>query len=87
MTKTTFNDIAAGRCDTREHTRSGTSSLVGKSFCRITCPFCHTAVTAYIWSLAGGGKRCPGCGAMHGNYGTTAKVRDLAAVAAAREGR
>ena len=29
----------------------------------IDCPFCDTTVTAYDWSIAGGGKRCD-CGAM-----------------------
>jgi len=33
--------------------------------CLITCPFCETDVIAYVWSLAGGGKKCPTCGALH----------------------
>jgi hypothetical protein len=68
--KTTFRDAA--EADQREHERSATSSLFGRSFCYITCPFCHERVRAYVWSLAGGGKRCP-CGALHGNLGMTYK--------------
>ncbi len=28
------------------------------------CPHCATVVTAYLWSLSGSGKCCPGCGAL-----------------------
>lgn len=31
----------------------------------ITCPWCATEVLAYVWSLAGSGKRCPNCKAVH----------------------
>lgn len=44
---------------TRERSEFGTSSI------DIECPFCQTNTTAYIWSLAGSGKKCPGCGAIH----------------------
>ena len=59
--------------ENREHTRTATYSRVGRSFCYITCPFCGHEVRAYIWSLAGCGKRCPGCGAIHTNFGITGK--------------
>ena len=32
------------------------------------CPFCHTEVKAYLWSLSGGGKRCK-CGAFFARSG------------------
>ena len=38
---------------------------MGRSSIDISCPFCKTVVEAYLWSLAGSGKRCPGCGAKH----------------------
>lgn len=41
------------------------------------CPFCDTSVKAYVWSLAGGGKRC-GCGAMFSYYGGAMHWADLA---------
>jgi hypothetical protein len=57
----------------RDHERSGVHlASRGRSYCYITCPFCNAEVKAYVWSLAGGGKRCP-CGALHGNYGTSTK--------------
>ena len=37
---------------------------------RITCPFCETKVDAFRWSLCGSGKKCSGCGALHGGLGT-----------------
>lgn len=43
----------------------------GRTRIKIACPFCGEVVTAYLWSLAGGGKRCPGCGALHGHQGFT----------------
>lgn len=58
-------------CERREHQRSATVSQFGRSYCRITCPFCLQVCTAYIWSLAGGGKRCPGCKALHTSIGFT----------------
>lgn len=30
----------------------------------IRCPFCDVTTEAYVWSLAGSGKRCE-CGAVH----------------------
>lgn len=57
--------------ESKPHERTGTTSQFGRSYFYITCPYCSTEVKAYIWSLAGGGKRCPGCKAMHTNYGVT----------------
>lgn len=41
----------------------GQVDRVGRSTAFIDCPFCATTVLVYLWSLAGGGKRCP-CGAL-----------------------
>lgn len=75
--KTTFQDVGAGNCETKEHQRSGTHRGVGRSYCYITCPFCSTTVRAYIWSLAGVGKRCPGCGALHAGLGRSYKLKEV----------
>ena len=37
----------------------------GRSTVFVECPFCQTEVEAFIWSLAGSGKKCPKCGAVH----------------------
>lgn len=43
----------------------------GDSYYKITCPFCNLPVTAYAWSLAGDGKKCPNCKAkITNNIGT-----------------
>jgi hypothetical protein len=44
-------------------------SEMGKRRGSIDCPFCNFRFTAYVWSIAGGGKKCPNCGAMHGSFG------------------
>lgn len=56
--------------EVREHRSVPGPSTMGRSIVWITCPFCGTEVTAYLWSLAGSGKRCP-CGAKHNGYGQT----------------
>ncbi len=45
----------------------------GKARFTLECPFCKTNVTAYVWSLSGGGKKCPKCGAIHTPYGSYPK--------------
>ena len=50
---------------------------MGKTRVELTCPFCKVPVTAYLWSLAGGGKRCD-CGAMAGRDGTFHHFADRA---------
>jgi hypothetical protein len=45
-------------------------STVGRTEVYIVCPFCGTENKAYLWSLAGSGKRCQ-CGAKHTYYGYT----------------
>ena len=71
--KTTYRHITDPRCEHREHERSATRPGVGRSYCYITCPFCGARVQAFIWSLSGGGKRCP-CGAIHFSHGMTYRM-------------
>lgn len=52
-------------------------SEIGKSAVHIECPFCRAVSTAYLWSLAGSGKRCS-CGAMFTSYGEAYQWKDLA---------
>lgn len=44
--------------------RDGRSAM-GRSTVIITCPWCQADTEAYVWSLAGSGKRCVKCGALH----------------------
>lgn len=37
----------------------------GRSRILIECPYCQKRVWGFLWSLAGSGKKCPGCGAKH----------------------
>lgn len=60
----------------REHQRTSTSSLMGKSFYYITCPFCEYVCKAYVWSVAGHGKRCPQCQAMHHHRGYSERKKE-----------
>lgn len=53
----------------REWTGGGYVSEMGRSRILIRCPFCSTLFSAFVWSLSGGGKKCPHCGAMHGSTG------------------
>jgi hypothetical protein len=41
-----------------EYTIVAESSAMGRSTVTIRCPFCSWHVVAYVWSLAGSGKRC-----------------------------
>lgn len=53
----------------REHTGlRELSRSVGRILVEIVCPFCGDSVRAYLWSLAGSGKRCE-CGAVLGQSG------------------
>ena len=40
------------------------SSEFGRASIKFNCPFCFYPIVAYIWSFAGGGKRCSNCGAI-----------------------
>ena len=55
------------------HHRFSGRSTHGRSTCTIECPFCGRRVMAYIWSLAGSGKKCE-CGALHSNMGHSSKI-------------
>lgn len=50
----------------------------GRIKVEIHCPFCEDDVEAYLWSLAGSGKRCP-CGALLTQVGAW-KRKDTSAV-------
>lgn len=54
----------------REHKKYGYQSRMGKSTVKIDCPFCGETITAFLWSLAGSGKKCT-CGALHGHFNIT----------------
>lgn len=45
-------------------------SEMGRRRIKIECPFCLSRFWAFVWSLSGGGKKCPNCGAMHFAGGT-----------------
>lgn len=63
--KTTWGDTLKPECEKREYEAVVVSRQNGRTQRRITCPFCLERFTAYIWSLAGCGKRCS-CGAIFG---------------------
>ena len=65
--------VETGDMEEREYEARGGRSEVGRSTAYLTCPFCGTEVKAYIWSLAGSGKRCT-CGAKFNSYGTARKA-------------
>jgi hypothetical protein len=57
-------------------------SEMGRRRIEIECPFCFEQFWAFVWSLSGGGKRCPNCRAMHTSHGTAHPLEgneDLAA--------
>ena len=66
--KTTWNDTNKPGCEERAFTTALGASTMGRSRVYISCPFCHSTVKAYLWSLSGSGKRCD-CGALFGARG------------------
>ena len=48
----------------KQYRIKASKSEFGSSCYYIECPFCRREIKAYIWSLAGCGKRCY-CGAKH----------------------
>ena len=44
----------------------------GRTVVYIKCPYCGAEVRAYVWSLAGCGKRCS-CGVKFNGFGTATK--------------
>ena len=63
--------------ESRLHERKIVSRASGRTLAAIECPFCGCTVQAYVWSLAGSGKRCE-CGAVHHYYPavTVRRARD-----------
>lgn len=57
---------------TRRYEYFGVRCEMGRSSIEIECPFCGSMVRAYVWSLAGVGKRCP-CGAKFHHNGSAIK--------------
>ena len=49
----------------RKYTYRPGASEMGRSYIYIRCPFCEAETKAYIWSLAGSGKKCQNCNAIH----------------------
>lgn len=76
MTKTTWEDFHKKGTVHKTYSYSRPYSEFAKSSIDIHCPFCEAVVTAYIWSLSGGGKRCDGCGAMFGTGGDAFKKEE-----------
>jgi len=61
--------------EVRPHKEMRGSMQHGRSTTWIICPFCEYEVEAYNWSLAGSGKKCPICGAIHTLYYGTVKKK------------
>ena len=66
-----------GKCDVKRWTSRPYASRIGRSSIIIDCPFCRTDVETFVWSLAGGGKRCinQGCLAYFSNYGNAYRIK------------
>lgn len=47
-------------------------SEMGKTRIEVKCPFCSAHMIAYLWSLAGSGKKCS-CGAKLHSDGSVSK--------------
>ena len=62
-------------CESRDITVLAKISDYGRSRVIFNCPFCTNKVTAYMWSLCGGGKRCD-CGAIFGSGGTGYRLKE-----------
>lgn len=71
--RTMFKDIRRDDCEALPWSGYTLSSTMGRTKMAITCPFCERHMTAYRWSLSGGGKRCD-CGAILGGYGDAYKL-------------
>ncbi len=62
----------AKKTERREYTFTNGRSEMGRSIIYIDCPFCGSTVRAYLWSIAGVGKKCY-CGAIHYRPGGSVK--------------
>lgn len=60
--------------EVREYTVTNDRSTFGRSTIDIRCPFCQSITTAFVWSLAGSGKRCENrsCRALFNGRGRAA---------------
>lgn len=67
------DDVECRNYDVHRHDVESPSSRV----IYFNCPFCATEVKAYVWSLCGGGKRCPSCSAMFGGSGSGIQFKKL----------
>lgn len=72
--RTVFADINTPACESKPYALTQVYSRVGRTRVDIDCPYCQRTVTAFLWSLSGGGKRCP-CGAIFGSRGTAYKLK------------
>lgn len=59
------DEVVTERMIVRQNSAVKISSEFGRAAIRITCPFCGARIDGYIWSVAGGGKRCY-CDVIHG---------------------
>ncbi len=73
----TFADMGRADCEERPYTVRGFHSEHGRSSAVIECPFCQGTTRAWVWSLAGSGKRCsdPTCGALFGSMRTAYRMK------------
>lgn len=70
--------VLGNRIEWREGRVVRRHSASGRSTVTLCCPFCNSHITAYVWSLSGGGKRCY-CGALAGRSGTFYHYADRSA--------
>lgn len=68
------NGGAPAQRETRRFEYRNYRSEMGRSTVIITCPYCGSETVAFLWSLAGSGKRCSGCGCVH-HWNNHASVR------------
>ncbi len=47
--------------DTKPHLSFPSNNQHGRTSIKIECPFCGSCVEAFVWSLAGTGKKCDSC--------------------------
>lgn len=59
-----------GKYELRQHDKSDYRSESGRSSVSIKCPFCGMSIRAFVWSLAGHGKKCY-CGVLHNSWGVS----------------
>jgi hypothetical protein len=60
--------------ESRLHERRVISRANGCTLASVVCPFCGVETEAYVWSLAGSGKRCECCAVHHQPAVTTKQV-------------